>query len=223
MFFKLLCLYLTINVCIAEEMFASLYKALVANRVTACVQGRDARACAGLVWKQRWVLTQASCVLPYPFASIYVKKGVVDCSQNINTQSSIATGDSCTHHLVAFYKHPMYPEQDLALLQLAWPITSTELIDNRTISGNIINKLDDWLKNINFTEAIQIKTTWGYKRSYHKMYSTPMRMFLVTVVLPSTSFIVLFLFVIFFTGKSRGNKIPYRNLKNNNNKETTYV
>ncbi|XP_046959992.1 uncharacterized protein LOC124530051 [Vanessa cardui] len=223
MCFKLLSLYLTINVCMADEMFASLYKSLEANRVTACAQGSGTRACAGLVWQQRWVLAKASCVIPYSFAAIYVKRGVVDCSQNINTQSSIASGDSCTHHVVAIYKHPMYPEQDLALLQLDWPIASKELVDNHTIDGNIINKLDDWLKNIKFTEAKHFHTTWGYKRSYHKMYSTPMRMFLVTVVLPSTSFIVLFLFIIFFTGKSKqGNKIPYRNLKNEN-KETTYV
>ncbi|XP_050346435.1 uncharacterized protein LOC126770871 [Nymphalis io] len=184
-------------------MFASLYNSLEANRVTACVQQSGARACAGLAWQRRWLI-----FLLYT---------------DITTQSTIATANQCTHHVVAFYKHPTYPEQDLALLQLDWPFISTKLINNHTINGNIIKKLDDWMKKIKLTEAVQYQTTWGHNRSYHKMYSTPVRMFLVTVVLPSASFIVFFLFIIFFTGnKTRGNKIPYRNL-NNENKETTYV
>ncbi|CAH2106851.1 unnamed protein product [Euphydryas editha] len=218
MFSKILYLYLMVHACGAEDAFSRLYEA-AARRASVCSTERRAHVCAGALWRRDWLLARASCLLPYPYRlSVDVREGVVNCTYDFTAKNEVRT----FRKVVSHYIHPSYPDVDLMLLRLNWP-WDTDLLDNRTLSDTILDQLDSWIKSINFNKSFMTrKPVHMMRRSYHKMYSSPMRMFLVTVVLPSISFVVFFLFIIFFTGKSKGSNIPYKNL-NNGKKETSYV
>lgn len=51
------------------------------------------------------------------------------------------------------------------------------------------------------------KVSYAHKSSF---FSTPLRMFMTTIILPSVSFMVFFLFVIFATGPK--DQIPYKSI-----------
>lgn len=54
------------------------------------------------------------------------------------------------------------------------------------------------------------KVSYAHKSSW---FSTPLRMFMTSIVLPSVSFILFFLFVIFFTGDGPKDQIPYKSIE----------
>lgn len=71
-------------------------------------------------------------------------------------------------------------------------------------------------------EEVYNKYPIGHRRvSYaHRssLFSTPLRMFITTIFLPTVSFIVLFLYVIFFTGPKE--QVPYKRIDNDKSEES---
>ncbi|XP_045448995.1 uncharacterized protein LOC123657496 [Melitaea cinxia] len=215
-------LWLVVHACSssAEDVFERLYSD-ASRRVTVCCE--RGHMCPAARWRRDWLVARVSCLLSHPYyPSLRAKEGVDNCTDDsaVTRKYEMRT----MRYIVSHHTHPSYPNVDLMLLRINCP-WDTELIDNRTltISDAIFDRLDSWIKAINFNKVFTTtKPKNIMQRTHLQMYSTPVRMFLVTVVLPSISFIVFFLFVIFFTGTSKGSNIPYKNL-NSGKKETSYV
>lgn len=56
------------------------------------------------------------------------------------TSTTKDKSDICSHHVLARYKHPLYPEVDLALLHLDHPYMNTMENLNYTRNDNFLEK-----------------------------------------------------------------------------------
>ncbi|CAH0719705.1 unnamed protein product, partial [Brenthis ino] len=131
---KILFLWALVYMSEADTIFDNIYKTQVRNQATACVLASTARACRGVLWQRDWLLMNYSCLAGNPFATVIVKRGNVNCTYETTTSAN--NPDLCSRHALSHYKHPLYPDVDLALLQLDTPYTSMEML-NYT-SNNII-------------------------------------------------------------------------------------
>ncbi|XP_045784024.1 uncharacterized protein LOC123880127 [Maniola jurtina] len=210
----LVCLMLS-GCCSADmDVFESLYEAQEqGGKAMACVSDisyKNPRSCPGVLWRQSWLLVRASC-LKYA-SDTYVQKGISNCTRNNSTitpSNPQCDEEKCIRFITAVYMHPRFPAIDLAMLRLNAPFST----ETHAFSYDLELKLDNWEKFI--TDYYSTTTEGNIQIRHYQMYTTPVKMFVITVVLPTVSFALFFLYVVFYTGSSdKVLGIPYTNLTN---------
>lgn len=200
------------------DLFENLYEAQdVGGKAMACVSDtyfleKTPRSCRGVLWRQSRLLVRASCLRHARVA--YVQKGIANCTLRNSTTSSGATycdDELCVRFVTAVYLHCRHPDIDVAMLHLDAPY----LAERRAFSADLERALDEWE---NFIADLYTTTAEGAGQIRHyQMFTTPVKMFLATVMFPTCSFILFFVYVIFYMGasdKTMFKEIPYAHLKN---------
>ncbi|CAH2260933.1 jg22320 [Pararge aegeria aegeria] len=211
--------YLMISGSCGADMFDSLNEAQVnGGKAMACVSDtykNTLRSCQGVIWRQSSLLVRASC-LKYA-RDPYVQKGITNCTRS-NSTTTIFTeeycdDDMCIRHVIAIYMHPRFPTIDLAILRLDAPYSS----ETHALNGDLEQKLNEWETFIVDYYTTATATGGTIQIRHNQMYTTPVKMILITVILPTASFVLFFLYVIFYTGSSDKNvdkDIQYTSLTN---------
>ncbi|XP_013146514.1 PREDICTED: uncharacterized protein LOC106109526 [Papilio polytes] len=195
----------------ASAELRSLYGVRDGNRVTLCmsagVAGRGRDVCAGALWRRHWVLVHASCVAHralYPVVLVRDHADDVDCEE---VQQDLLYYNY--RKVLARFLHPDYPEMDFALICVLDPFDALQVTSN--VSLPLLAKLEPWLLDTYNGFSPETHLADYTPSEENMMFATPVRMFIVSVVLPLTFFIAFFLLVTFYTGTDKSSH-SYRSL-----------
>ncbi|CAH2038186.1 unnamed protein product, partial [Iphiclides podalirius] len=185
-----------------------LYGARGGNRVTLCMApGASRDACAGVIWQRHWLLVRGSCVAERPlFRALVLRTSDAACD-------AIAPDEkvSGSRKVRARFLHTSYPQTDVALICLDRPYDALDPVRND--SNAALYKLEPWLSDTFNQYLLTTPRAQSIHEHRDMIFSSPVKMFVTTVVLPLTSFIVFFLFITFFTGSNKST-VTYKSLHN---------
>ncbi|PZC72536.1 hypothetical protein B5X24_HaOG211060 [Helicoverpa armigera] len=214
MWVRILCVVVVASSALGKEdaLLDPLFGAEGRNKVDICVgtPGGRVRRCQGALYNREWVVARAGCLRRAASHSMAIERP--------------SAGGSCDHVLAGnpgVYRsrevrhHVMHPWFDLAIVIAKTPYNNLEKLSNAT---EIRLKLKHhgvykWMKH--YFDAFALTRDHGYHLNRIsrnlKTYHHPFWYFFVTMVLPSVLFMLVFIYVTFYTGTPQ--EVPYKKLR----------
>ncbi|XP_068632080.1 uncharacterized protein [Battus philenor] len=193
----------------ASHELQGLYGQRGDNKVTLCLApGADNDRCDGALWSPNWVLLRGSCVADKAMYPVIVfRKYIVNCATE---EPDRVPSDG--RRVSARFLHPAYPQTDFALISFVKPYTDLEPHSNESRARTY--NLEKWIVDTATQYAPATPFTRYTPDERNMLFSSPVKMFVATAVLPLTFFIVFFVLVTFYTGNS---SVPYTILEDKEN------
>ncbi|XP_026746876.1 uncharacterized protein LOC113508100 [Trichoplusia ni] len=211
MWLKILCIVVIASGAVAQDkLLNTLYGVEGRNRMSVCVRAPSGRvwSCDAALLNREWLLTRALCLGAAPRDNM----AAVREADAAGCQEFMSTGKTVYNSRMIREK-VMHPWFNLAILIVDRPYNNLSKLSNIT---QIRLQLEEhgvlsWMKNYFKVYALTRDTDYHLNLVARNMKTNhyPVWMFLLTIFLPSVSFILVFIYVIFYTGSPA---VPYKNL-----------
>ncbi|XP_075973062.1 uncharacterized protein LOC142974545 [Anticarsia gemmatalis] len=198
----------------AEDSLSQLYGVSGGNRMQLClraVPGRRARLCAAALLHEEWLVLRASCLRQHPQHAMLAVRPHAGRTCDQVTHGYDYGARAVTGH---FY----HPYLDIALVIVQRPYLNLDVYPNSTIYTlrKVFKKhgVLRWMKGYIRSYEVHRDVHLHLKMVARGMVSTraPLVTFLLTMVLPSVLFMLVFIYVIYYSGPQT-HEIPYKNLQ----------
>ncbi|CAH0578960.1 unnamed protein product [Chrysodeixis includens] len=210
MWLKILCIVVIASGAVAQDkLLSTLYGVEGRNRASVCVRSSSGRAwsCDAALLNREWLLVRALCL------GTAARDNMAAVREPQPGNCHDLTAGKSVYNSRMIREKVMHPWFNLAILIVDRPYNNINKLSNIT---QIRLQLQEhgvlkWMKGYFKTYALTRDTGYHLKLVARnlKTYHYPIWMFLTTIFLPSVSFILVFIYVIFYTGTP---PVPYKNL-----------
>ncbi|CAH0701511.1 unnamed protein product [Spodoptera exigua] len=214
MWLKVVCFVVIASSAVAkqDELLDELYGVEGRNKIAICVRasGGNWRRCDGALYNREWVVARAHCLGAAPSRDMAAERVSAGGACHL-----AAAGNTGLYRSRAVRHHIMHPWFDLAIVIVKTPYNNLDQLANATKTRLKLRRhgVYKWMKH--YFDAFALTRNYDYNinriaRSL-KTYHHPIWYFFTTMVLPSALFMLFFVYVTFYTGKTQ--EVPYKQLR----------